>query len=179
MIDIETRRLDRLSRRLQVAQTTLMPRMNLVLRYTIEEAVLWARQQRLSGPPPNILRARTGRLRASFAGYTRVGNNTTVAQLGFINNRPIYAGVHEFGATIRPKNARFLAIPLQPGLGRPRGLPNTFIQGRVIYQNVSGSARPMFALASQVTIPARPVLRPTWYRFQPILLARLREQLTL
>lgn len=179
MIQTQIQGMDELLRRLRRGRDTLMPRIGRTLGMTLDEAVLWARQQRLSGPRPTVLQARSGRLRASFAATVRPGSHAIVAQLGFINQRPIYAGVHEFGAVIRPKRARFLAIPLRYGLGGPRGLPNTFVRGRVIYQNTSGRAVPMFLLASQVTIPARPVFRPTWYRFRPRLLERLHEQLAL
>lgn len=70
-----------------------------------------------------------------------------------------YAKIHHIGGIIRPKNAQYLAIPLNPeaALYRPRAYPGkTFIAKGVIFKQVDGGAPiAMWALKKQVEIPAR------------------------
>jgi hypothetical protein len=163
MLSVSITGADALRERLERMRRELMPRMQSVMNSTLSEAANWARMQRLSGPYPYVLQARTGRLRESFSANIRPGARVIVGQFGFINNRPIYAGVHEYGAVIRARPGRFLRfipvgnIPLVMRGGRGRRSP--------------------FVFAKQVTIPARPVLRPTWARFRPLLIERLARQL--
>lgn len=78
------------------------------------------------------------------------------------------ASVHEFGATIRPKRARVLTIPLKaevrdkkardiPGLFRPKG---TNVLARKIGRGDEIEA--LFYLAKKVEIPERSFLRSTF-----------------
>jgi len=79
------------------------------------------------------------------------------------------AAVHEFGATIHPKSAKNLAIPLRPeAKGKsPRAFPDTFVldngENRFIAQNTGkgGKGKPklLFMLLPSVTIPERSFIR--------------------
>lgn len=167
--------LDGLIHQLERRRTTLMPRVARTLATQLEEGVLWARTQRLSGPPPAVLQARTGRLRATFRQETTTQGTTVVGRFGFLApERPFWTWVQEYGATIRPRRARSLTIPLGDTLGRARDYPDTFLRGQILYQRTAGGGViPRFLLRRQVTIPARPVLQPAWARLDPILIARL------
>jgi hypothetical protein len=142
---------------------------------------------------PTSTASRTGRLKSAYdarvdpaqqhidltVGVIRPGSNASVLR---------YAGTHEFGATVKPRNARFLAIPLAAAKtgrgvarGTPRSFPDTFIApgpfgGLFIMQRVgpgrkgAGNILPLFVLRRQpVTIPARPALKPTFDKFGPII----------
>lgn len=76
----------------------------------------------------------TGRLRRSFS----VQN---VTERGFaIGTNVLYAAPHQFGATIRPKRARFLRFRLPGGRGRRKGG-----KGAVVYaREVQLPPRPFF-----------------------------------
>lgn len=82
-----------------------------------------------------------------------------------IGTAQVYAAIHEFGGTIRPKNSKYLAIPLTgaaKGVPGPRDYPGTlrFIpgQGGGVLVDEAGDAQ--YALRTSVTIRARPYLRP-------------------
>jgi hypothetical protein len=78
----------------------------------------------LSGGALNV---RSGQLRRSV--HTKISDGGMVARVG---TATIYALPHEDGATITPKNARVLAIPLRAALtrgGRSRGGPRDFADG--------------------------------------------------
>lgn len=102
---------------------------------TAPDGAKWARHSELTrlirGGKGGILRL-SGRLMKSIA-YQVAG---PVLRLG--PNAPPYDAVQQFGATIRPKKGKFLAIPIPAGRG-----------GR----NSAG-----FARAKQVTIPPRPYI---------------------
>lgn len=76
-----------------------------------------------------------------------------------------YAAIHEFGGVIKPKSAKFLAIPITAAAktyAKPRDFPDKlhFIPGSSggILANREGEAQ--YILRSSVTIPAHPYLRP-------------------
>lgn len=73
------------------------------------------------------------------------------------------ARAHEFGVTIRPKNKKYLAIPLPPAKGtRPRDHKDLFIpRGTNVLAKKKGKNEfvPYFVLAEQVTIPERSFIR--------------------
>jgi phage gpG-like protein len=72
-----------------------------------------------------------------------------------------YARIHHEGGVIRPKNAKYLAIPLtaKAKLSRPRDYPvQTFLAKGVIFEKTDGKPIPIYALKKQVTIPARPYM---------------------
>ncbi len=73
-----------------------------------------------------------------------------------------YAAIHEYGGTIRPKNGKYLAIPV----GTYKGSPTTHADLKVV-KTRSGSlvmlddnGTVQYVLKPSVTIPARPYLRP-------------------
>lgn len=84
-----------------------------------------------------------------------------------------YPPVQEFGATITPKNAAHLAIPLDAAL-TPSGVARfgprdaeaagyrTFVRGRILFGEKDGEIVPLFLLVDQVTIPDRPTVKPTF-----------------
>lgn len=73
-----------------------------------------------------------------------------------------YARIHHEGGVIKPKNAKYLAIPItaQAKLYKPRDYPGqTFIAKGVIFLKVDGGKPvPLYVLKKQVTIPARPYM---------------------
>ena len=144
---------------------------------------------------PDRTAVRSGRLRASYT--TKTARDTESVQMRLGNIKPgtsgevlAYAAIHEFGGVIRPKRAQFLAIPLPDALtptgvarGKPRDFPNTFIaraanrashhNEAIIFQKLDdGRARPLFKLVRQVTIKARPALRPV----RPLVIQELQRR---
>ena len=75
-----------------------------------------------------------------------------------------YAAIHQFGGVIRPRHARYLAIPLNEKAriaGSPRNLDVELVfvetdNGKFLLDPVSETF--MYVLVSQVTIPARAYL---------------------
>lgn len=82
----------------------------------------------------------------------------------------VIAGAHEFGAVIRPKNSKWLTIPLHPELkGKsPRSIPGLkFIPPRkgksaFLAKVEGGKLEPFFILTKKVVIPERSWLRGTF-----------------
>lgn len=76
------------------------------------------------------------------------------------------AGIHEFGGTIKPKNAKALAIPLPIANGtRPSDHSDLFIpKGKNILAKKKGNDgfTPFFILVQSVTIPERSYIRSTF-----------------
>jgi len=70
-----------------------------------------------------------------------------------------YARIHHEGGIIKPKNAKYLAIPLTPQakLYNPRQYPGeTFIAKGIIFLKQDGQKPlPLYALKKQVVIPER------------------------
>lgn len=75
-------------------------------------------------------------------------------------------GANEFGATIKPKNGKWLWIPTKycPKGKGPRDIPNLFIPKghRVACINDHGSLVAYFYLSKLVQIPARPFIRKAY-----------------
>jgi len=73
-----------------------------------------------------------------------------------------YGAIHEFGGTIRPKNAKYLAIPVGSYKDSPRKHPGLKLRktrnGNLVLVSPSGQVQ--YVLKSSVEIPARPYLRP-------------------
>ncbi|MEI5946477.1 hypothetical protein ETJ91_00415 [Bacillus albus] len=76
------------------------------------------------------------------------------------------AGVHEFGTTIKPKNADYLTIPLIPAAKNKRAsdfpglVPIGLDDGSGVLAMVNGDKiEPVFALLKSVTIPERSFIR--------------------
>jgi len=76
----------------------------------------WERgvQDRIGGGGP--LRNRTGMLRRSIRHRFAAGSRLQDIRLTCYSDGVVYAPIQEFGGVIRPKNARFLTIPLPPAL---------------------------------------------------------------
>lgn len=150
---------------------------------TLQEIV---KNEKLSGNPLDV---RTGTLKRSITyqvavdGYSaRVGTNV------------VYARAHEFGAVIKPKNAKFLTIPIgqyrvQSRTARIRSarqvkdlvyIPRKNgefggMLGRPKGRGKARSIEPLFLLRKRVTIPPRPFLRPALYDNGPRIAAALGE----
>ncbi len=72
-----------------------------------------------------------------------------------------YAKIHHEGGIIRPRNAKYLAIPLtkEAAVKRPREFTDTFIQKGVIFRKLGdGSIEALYALKRQVEMPSRPYM---------------------
>lgn len=107
------------------------------------------------------------------------------------------ASVHEFGTTIKAKNAAALTIPLNDeAAGKKAGeFDNLFVlnadddeDGILAMERADGSIRPMYVLTKSVTIPERSYIRGTFdseYKkiqsriekaFQSVLAGRMRPK---
>jgi phage gpG-like protein len=75
-----------------------------------------------------------------------------------------YGAIHEFGGTIRAKNARYLAIPVGDRSGSPRKYSDLKVKmtgnGNLVL--IDASNRVQYVLKTSVQIPARPYLRPAF-----------------
>jgi phage gpG-like protein len=73
-----------------------------------------------------------------------------------------YGAIHEFGGTIKPKQARYLAIPVGGRTGSPLKYSDLKVRktGRGTLVLVDPSGAVQYVLKASVEIPARPYLRP-------------------
>lgn len=110
---------------------------------------------------------RTGALAKSFRIFWKSG-----ALEGYYGSQSKYSRMVEGGGTVRPKRAKFLAIPLDAakyGVGggvSPRHhrnlFPITSKKGNLLLvKGGAGSIVPMYVLKKMVKIPARPTLKRT------------------
>jgi phage gpG-like protein len=92
-----------------------------------------------------------------------------------------YAGVHQYGAVIRPKKGKYLAIPLTvvaKRAGSPRSYPGK-LSPRISRKTGKGvlvdeaTDLAQYALVPEVTVPARPFLG-----FGPVLIDRIGRLVT-
>lgn len=159
--------------------------MRTVLAKRLPEAVTYARANYLTGGTTRTrLAEHTGRLKRSFDAEI-LGTQFVTGHLGYIKAPPAWVGVHEYGATIRPKQAKYLTVPLADAARgrRAREFPNTFArksrQGNlIIFQKTAGGGiTPLYLLKTSVVIKARPALAPTVARFVPIITQDLQETL--
>ena len=120
-------------------------------------------EHKLSGQK---LRVRTGNLRRSLqekrARKVQERGNEII---GIVGTNLKYAAIHEYGGTIRPKRAKWLAIPLKGALtargvarGGPRDFKDTFFAmskngNLIMFSKSMGSIIPLFALKKEVKIP--------------------------
>lgn len=122
-----------------------------------------------AGQFPGSLSTRSGRLLSQMtpARINIVGSLDNSLDVSF--TLPGIAAVHERGATIRPKRAKFLTVPL-PGALNANGTPkkprardwaNTFIlqskKGNllIMQKQAGGDLLPLYVLKKSVTIPRR------------------------
>jgi phage gpG-like protein len=170
---------------LSQALTLLKEELSPALRESLLLVTRTAQKVYLSGPRPERLGVRTGRLRSSLE--ERSSDNIFAiseqgAQLsGTVGTSVEYAEIHERGGIIRPKRSQYLAVPTslaQTASGvtksqydRPlRQIPNLFIRrskSGVLYaaertaatgHQRRSSFRVLFWLVRSVRIPARPFL---------------------
>lgn len=136
------------------------------------DSVAAALVQRHSGAWPGgtgtkTLSRRSGNLVASIEKSVRITGTTFGNLEGHI--AAAFPGVvHEFGATIRPKNGKYLTVPLPAALDS-RGVPlkksardwaNTFVArskkgNLLIFQRRGSQIVPLYVLKTSVKIPAR------------------------
>jgi phage gpG-like protein len=151
-----------------------------ILRPVAMETALDAQGRAQVAVSGRTLSVRTGRLRQSIAGTSRDGSGGAFQAVLKAGGRVSdgssvrYAGLHEYGGTIRPVRAKMLRIPLPAALtsaGVDRmatplraTAPGMFHVRRsaagnlVLIHNETGV--PWYVLKSQSVIPARPYLRP-------------------
>lgn len=90
---------------------------------------------------------------------TMEGNSVAVDAIGTDLE---YGAIHEFGGTIRPKTAKYLAIPVGDYMGSPSKHPDLKLRktrnGNLVLVSPSGQVQ--YVLKASVEIPARPYLRP-------------------
>lgn len=117
------------------------------------------------------LRTRSGSLVRSVRGTASVTQDTVEVRLGAGGNPPLkYAALQELGGTVVPKTAKYLAIPVGPGLQtssgvtklRPRDVPGlAYAQTRegqpVLVREDDGTV--MFVLKRSVTVKGKHYLR--------------------
>ncbi len=119
------------------------------------------------GTTAQTLSRRTGGMVQSIIESVEVNGQTFDTIRGTIGGNLI-ARVQEFGATITPKNAKFLTVPLPAALDgngvplkkRARDWPNTFVAkskagNLIIFQRRGAEIVPLYVLKTSVTIPPR------------------------
>lgn len=78
-----------------------------------------------------------------------------------VGPRVVYGRIHEFGGIIRPKNAKYLSIPVGDLKGSPRKHPGLWflrVKGKLLM--LDDAKRIQYVLVKSVKIPARPYLSP-------------------
>jgi len=124
--------------------------------------------------PSDPLQVRTGKLAQTVRGHKTGSGADTVAHITAGSSTVPYAGVQEYGDTIRPKKAKYLRVPLSDiltdrgavkgeyeiverasgGYSTAGGNP-TWISGRAIMVMENGKPRPIWALMTEAKIPPR------------------------
>lgn len=158
------RALDGLTRRIASRLTRAMRQFGM-------DFVRRLKTERFSGRP--ALRRRTGELSRSFQ-MSLSGTRLNDLTLRVFSRSP-YAKIQEYGGTIVPKKAQWLAIPLDAvktkggvARGGPRDYQNTFFakskKGNLILfqKDSSGGIIPLFVMKKEVTIPPRLGMRTLW-----------------
>ncbi len=155
-------------------------------------------RSRLSG---RVLKVRSGDLVGNVtATIPKWRGNTLSMRIGPTGPSRKYAATHEFGATIRPKTAKMLAVPLPAaktasGVSRFKGplrqaltaeFTSTFVTKKIsgklrLYGIRAKKVVPLFGLFESITIPKRPVwipaLRQNAKRIRNTIEGRIREML--
>lgn len=141
------------------------------------------------GTGPKSLSSRSGKLVESIRDSVFVKGDSLSNIVGEIGGI-FYARVHEYGATIVPKRAKYLTIPLPAALnanGTPikqsaKDWANTFIitskKGNLLIVKRDGrKITPLYVLKTSVKIPARLNLRTTFDAGLPAWVDDLGDQL--
>jgi phage gpG-like protein len=142
------------------------------------------------GTTEQTLSKRSGNLIASIVDSVRVTGTTMATVQGTIGSDLPYARIQEFGGTITPKKAKFLAIPLPAALNSngtpikssPRDWPNTWCArskagNLLIFQRRGTQVVPLYVLRSSVTIPPRLGLRKTLDAGLPYFVSRAMDEM--
>jgi hypothetical protein len=141
------------------------------------------------GTGEKTLSRRSGKLVASILGSVQVTGTTYDDIKGYIG-AAFPGGVHEYGATIRPKTAKFLTVPLPAALnsnGTPkkksaREWRNTFVArtkngNLVIFQKTGTQIVPLYVLKTIVKIKPRLGMRETLSAGLPYFVDRAADQI--
>jgi phage gpG-like protein len=142
------------------------------------------------GTSAQTLSKRSGKLVGSIVDSVRVTGTTMATVQGTIGSDLPYARIQEFGGTITPKKAKFLAIPLPAALNAngtpikssPRDWPNTFCAkskagNLLIFQRRGTQIIPLYVLKSSVYIPPRLGLKKTLDAGIPYFVERAMDQM--
>lgn len=155
----------------------------------LNSAVAYVRERYLTGgTTTDRLAVRSGRLRAAFTAEVLTAGQDVTGRIGYLYETPPGVAVHEgwpdnrSSTTIRPRRAQYLAIPLteEARRGAPRSFGGTFVQtsrrgNLLIFQKTGGGTiQPLYLLRQEVTVPARPALRPTMAQFLPLIVEDIR-----
>lgn len=142
------------------------------------DAVALALYKRHGNPWPagttgTSLSRRSGNLISTIRGSVKVYGKS-IDDIGGSISAPFYARTHENGATIRPKKAKYLTIPLPAALNangtpkkrRARDWQNTFIMkskagNLLIVQRNGKDIVPLYVLKTSVKIPRRLLMGKT------------------
>lgn len=189
-IGLEIEGLDLKRRRIKKLPVAIRSLIRDGLEDQIKEARSWMIRNRLSGPPKVIGRRNSSRILARVSGrlinsvktQVKVGTKTVQARI-WLDRRSkaaIYGPVHERGAIIRPKNKRYLTVPLSTEAygRRARTIPGLFVvrsrRGNLLLVRRRGAGlEPMYKLVGPgepqeyVKIPKRPFMKPTADQFFP------------
>lgn len=145
-------------------------------RFMVKEKLRKSGRPSFGDPRPGLYR-RTGSLARSLINQVTGREDIDNLQLrvGWIDPRAAQiASVHEFGATIRPRTRKYLAIPLPAAMTNagvvkapPREWPNSFVTRTrggdlLIATTEGGRLVPLFALKKEVKVPPRLQLIDSW-----------------
>lgn len=131
-------------------------------------------KEHMSGPTgPSSVSVRSGQLRRALDGVVSESGGKRMTLLMFFGGGVPYAKIHEYGGTVRPKNAQNLAIPVgdaktRAGNSRHSGPMAIWTALRFIVNKKTGKKllidastgrkqkiKVLFVLVPQVVIPAR------------------------
>lgn len=132
-------------------------------------------QERLTGQGVAV---RTGALRRSF--QVIVAGTAATGVVGLVVTTSKYFAAHEYGVTIRPVSAKYLAIPLDAAK-TPAGVPRypsplrsslpeafpdgVFVRNLVLFGKKGKKAIPLFVLRKQVVLQPRIGMAALWQSF--------------
>lgn len=191
-IELDSAEATRLSEKLERLPRSLQEMLRLEVRGGLNTMVRWMVNERLTGgTTATRLARRSGRLIRSIKTQVVIGGfysqeKDLVARVYVDPNSPaaVYAPVHEFGATIRPRQAQYLTIPLTDEARKrktARRMPGLFVikskKGNLLLvRRVGESIFPQWLLRKEVTIPSRPAWRPAAAKFFPIITEKIQRR---
>lgn len=184
-VTTDLRKLTAISRRLAAIPMVVRRAAKFALQDVLGEALRYMVRTYLSGQRTTrtTLAKRSGRLIRSFRWAVKTTPSSAEGRLYQLRNTraSVYGPVHEFGATIRPRRARALTIPLN---AEARARPARQIRGLFLIRSKKGNlllvrktadgVEPFFLLRDEVRIPRRPYVAPTARKFIPIARQRTR-----